>query len=124
VPDLNSWDEDARRDFLSDMHYTTPSQALILAKALGVLPPRVFIVDYQPGDANDLGIGLTEPVAPAVLVTSVLTVGALITLMLSAILDHQTLTASQVGAMMMLVIGAAMFALLPTRRLRRASDTM
>jgi len=60
----------------------------------------------------------------AVLVTSVLTIGALITLMLSAILDHQTLTASQVGAMMMLVIGAAMFALLPTRRLRRASDTM
>ncbi|MBI5301734.1 MAG: hydrogenase maturation protease [Chloroflexi bacterium] len=65
VPDLGSWEEDARRDFLSDMHYTTPSQALILAKALGVLPPQVFIVGCQPGDVNDLGIGLTEPVARA-----------------------------------------------------------
>ena len=65
VPDLALWAEDERGDFLADMHYTTPSNALILAKALGVLPPRVFILGCQPGEAQVLGIGLTEPVERA-----------------------------------------------------------
>ena len=65
VPDLAGWTEDARGDFLADMHYTTPSKALILARALGVLPPRVFILGCQPGEAEALGIGLTEPVERA-----------------------------------------------------------
>ncbi|MDP9365327.1 MAG: hydrogenase maturation protease [Chloroflexota bacterium] len=65
VPDLARWSEEARGDFLADMHYTTPSKALILARALGVLPPRVFILGCQPGEAEALGIGLTEPVERA-----------------------------------------------------------
>ena len=65
VADLALWSEDARGDFLADMHYTTPSKALVLAKALGVLPPAVFILGCQPGDAEALGIGLSEPVAQA-----------------------------------------------------------
>ncbi|HSH79100.1 MAG TPA: hydrogenase maturation protease [Herpetosiphonaceae bacterium] len=66
VEDLGSWTEDERGDFLADMHYTTPSKALILAKALGVLPPSVFIVGCQPAEIGDLGIGLSDPVARAV----------------------------------------------------------
>lgn len=62
VEDLALWSEDARGDFLADMHYTTPSKALILARALGVLPSRVFILGCQPGEADALGIGLTAPV--------------------------------------------------------------
>lgn len=65
VPDLLDWPEDQRRDFLADMHYTTPAKALILAKALDVLPPRVFIVGCQPADAGTAGIGLSEPVYQA-----------------------------------------------------------
>ncbi len=65
VPNLAHWTEDARGDFLADMHYTTPAKALILARALGVLPPRVFILGCQPGEAEALGIGLSEPVARA-----------------------------------------------------------
>ncbi len=65
VPDLTLWRDDERGDFLADMHYTTPSKALILAKALGVLPPRVFILGCQPGEAHALGIGLTAPVERA-----------------------------------------------------------
>ncbi len=61
VPDLNTWSEERRHDFLADMHYTTPSKALILAKALNVLPPQVYIIGCQPGQMDDLGIGLTEP---------------------------------------------------------------
>ncbi len=62
VPDLETWDEDRRNDFLADMHYTTPTRAMILAKALGILPPRTLIVGCQPEDARSLGIGLSEPV--------------------------------------------------------------
>src|SRR5262245_9267838 len=60
VPDLADWPEIQRQDFLADMHYTTPAKALILAKALGVLPSKVFIVGCQPVDVDDLGIGLSE----------------------------------------------------------------
>ena len=66
VPDLAGWPDDQRADFLADMHYTTPTKALILAKALGVLPPKVFILGCQPGVYEDIGIGLSEPVAGAV----------------------------------------------------------
>ena len=65
VPDLETWSDDQRGDFLADMHYTTPTKAMILAKALGVLPPHVYIVGCQPYDANELGIGLSEPVGRA-----------------------------------------------------------
>ncbi len=65
VADLTLWTEEARADFLADMHYTTPSKALILAKALGVLPPRVFILGCQPGETEALGIGLTDVVERA-----------------------------------------------------------
>jgi hydrogenase maturation protease len=66
VPDLVAWPEDERRDFLADTHYATPSKALILARALGVLPRKVFIVGCQPEVYEELGIGLSETVAPAV----------------------------------------------------------
>ena len=66
VPELDDLAEAVRRDFLADMHYTTPSRALILAQALGVLPPKTLIVGCQPEVYDDLGIGLSEPVAGAV----------------------------------------------------------
>lgn len=62
VPDLADWSDIERADFLADTHYTTPAKAMILARALGVLPPRVFILGCQPGNATDLGIGLTSVV--------------------------------------------------------------
>jgi hydrogenase maturation protease len=65
VPDLATWPENQRQDFLADMHYTTPSKALILAKALGILPPKAFIVGCQPLDVDELGIGLSELVERA-----------------------------------------------------------
>ncbi|HEV2109123.1 MAG TPA: hydrogenase maturation protease, partial [Thermomicrobiales bacterium] len=57
VPDLACWSADKRGDFLADMHYTTPAKALVLARALGVLPPAVFMVGCQPAAADDIGIG-------------------------------------------------------------------
>lgn len=54
-----------RRDFLSDTHYTNPARALIFAKALGVLPPRVLIVGCQPEICDDLRLTLSPVVEAA-----------------------------------------------------------
>lgn len=66
VPDLVTWSEDERRDFLADMHYATPSKALTLARALGVLPRKVLILGCQPEAYEELGIGLSDTVANVV----------------------------------------------------------
>jgi hydrogenase maturation protease len=55
-----------RRDELADMHYSTPQRALMLARALGVLPASVWIVGCQPKDAERLGEGLSDEVESAV----------------------------------------------------------
>ncbi|MBA3399022.1 MAG: hydrogenase maturation protease [Actinomycetota bacterium] len=51
-----SWSE--RHDLLADMHLATPERALMLARALGVLPPVVRLVGCQPYDAERVGLGL------------------------------------------------------------------
>lgn len=66
VPELDSFPEAMRRDFLADMHYAVPSRALILAKALNVLPARTMIIGCQPDLVDEYAIGLSEPVAMGV----------------------------------------------------------
>ncbi len=55
-----------RHDLLADMHLATPERALMVARAVGVLPERTIIVGCQPVETETLGIGLTGPVALAV----------------------------------------------------------
>jgi hydrogenase maturation protease len=55
-----------RHDELADMHYATPDRALMLARALDVLPGHVWIVGCQPEDAERLGEGLSPAVAAGV----------------------------------------------------------
>jgi hydrogenase maturation protease len=55
-----------RHDELADMHYATPSRALMLARAMAILPETVWIVGCQPEDADRIGIGLSRVVAAAV----------------------------------------------------------
>jgi len=66
VPDLAQWPHEQRQDFLANMHMTTPSRALILARALGVLPPSVYMLGCQPTRYDELVIGLSLPVERAV----------------------------------------------------------
>lgn len=51
---------------LADAHYTEPSKVLALAKALGILPPQVFIVGCQPTGYDELGAELSVEVRAAV----------------------------------------------------------
>lgn len=62
VPNLADWPPAEREAFLADTHYATPAKALVLAKALGVLPAEAYILGCQPLDATAIGIGLSEPV--------------------------------------------------------------
>lgn len=66
VPDLDDLPEAVRRDFLADTHYATPERALMLSKALGILPARTMLIGCQPAQTDEVGIGLSEPVAVAV----------------------------------------------------------
>lgn len=65
VPDLRDLPLEERRAQLADMHYTVPSRALLMARALDVLPAHVWIVGCEP-EACELGIGLSKPVEDAV----------------------------------------------------------
>lgn len=55
-----------RRDQLADMHYATPERALMLARGLGVLPEKTWLVGCQAGDVEQPSVGLTSVVAGAV----------------------------------------------------------
>lgn len=66
VANVDDMSQLARWDFLSDMHYTKPESAFMLAKALGVLPPRFFLVGCQPQETEVLEVGLSPAVAGAV----------------------------------------------------------
>jgi hydrogenase maturation protease len=66
VKDVYALTPQQRLDELADMHYATPDRALMLARALGVLPQTVWLVGCQPRDADRLGEGLSPDVAAAV----------------------------------------------------------
>ncbi|MFN2388967.1 MAG: hydrogenase maturation protease [Actinomycetota bacterium] len=84
-PEIDSADgmtQMERFDYLADMHYTKPAKALMLARALNVLPERSVLVGCQPRYMDRLVKGLSEPVAAAV-DTAVAEIEALIADMLS-----------------------------------------
>ena len=65
VPDLQAWTTEERHSFLADLHRAEPSRALILARALNVLPPRVVVLGCEPAETEEAVIGLTAPVKRA-----------------------------------------------------------
>lgn len=66
VRDLSGLSVDRRRDELADMHYATPDRALMLARALDVLPRDVLLVGAQVSAPEQLGEGLSGPLAGAI----------------------------------------------------------
>ncbi len=66
VIDVEPMPVEQRHDLLADMHLATPERALMVAKAVGVLPDNTLIVGCQPVEVETLGIGLTDEVVSAV----------------------------------------------------------
>ena len=69
VIDVHALDHNTKYDLLADMHLATPERSLMVARALGVLPPIVKMVGVQPVDVDTMGIGMSDVVANAIDVT-------------------------------------------------------
>lgn len=68
VPELNEKASYELHQSLTDAHYSDPSKVLILAKALNVLPHRVFLIGCEPTDYDELEADLSPAVQRAVAV--------------------------------------------------------
>jgi len=66
VLDVQTLGSDERRDALADMHLATPSRALMMARALGVLPEVTLVVGVQTQDTDEPRHGLSATTAHAV----------------------------------------------------------
>ena len=66
VGDINEMPLHEKRAFLADMHYTNPTRALMLAKALGVLPPKIYILGCEAAAHADFAIGMSAVVKAAI----------------------------------------------------------
>ncbi|MGH2767651.1 MAG: hydrogenase maturation protease [Actinomycetota bacterium] len=66
VEDVHQMPDAQKYDYLADMHYTKPEKALMLARALKILPKQLLMVGIQPVDTEAFERGLTAPVAAAV----------------------------------------------------------
>lgn len=70
VRDVTLLPIDQRRDELADMHYATPERAMMLARGLGVLPAKTWVVGVQTTDTERVGTGLSgsteDAIGPAV----------------------------------------------------------
>ena len=66
VIDVHALDDNTKYDLLADMHLATPERSLMVARALGVLPPIVKMVGVQPVDVDTMAIGMSDIVANAI----------------------------------------------------------
>ena len=70
VPNAADLPFDQRNEFLADMHYTNPTRAMMLAKAIGKLPKQTYIVSCEPVRHDDFEMGMSDEVQAAVLVAA------------------------------------------------------
>ena len=66
LADPASLTHDQRHSLTGNTHLATPSQVMMMAKSMGVLPSSVLLVACQPLDGEGVGMELTPEVAAAV----------------------------------------------------------
>lgn len=66
VPDVATIPALERRGIAADMHEAVPGQALIMAGAVGALPPVVRMIGCQPAETEDFSMELSPCVQRAV----------------------------------------------------------
>lgn len=66
LSDITLMPLDQKREFLADMHYTNPTRAMMLAKALNVLPEKVYILGCQSAKHEGFDIGMSDEVIAAI----------------------------------------------------------
>ena len=65
VKDIAQLPTDEKNDFLADMHYINPLKALMMAKALNVLPKQVIFLGCESDEHEEIGIGVSAAVEAA-----------------------------------------------------------
>lgn len=66
VSDIEEMPVFEKRTFLADMHYTNPIRALMLAKALSVLPSEVYILGCEAAEHDNFAVGMSAVVENAI----------------------------------------------------------
>ena len=64
--DINELPKAEKKNFLADMHYTTPVRALMLAKAVNVLPAEVYILGCEALSTSEFEMGISNEVKEAI----------------------------------------------------------
>lgn len=64
--DINELPPAEKRSFLADMHYATPVRALMLAKAVQVLPRQVYILGCEALVIDDFEMRVSKEVEAAI----------------------------------------------------------
>ena len=64
--DINDLPKNEKRNFLADMHYATPVRALMLAKAVNVLPMEVYILGCEAHHTEEFEMGVSSYVEEAI----------------------------------------------------------
>ncbi len=65
VKDIAQLPKDEQNEFLADMHYINPLKALMMAKALNVLPAQVLFLGCESEEHEEIGIGVSAAVEAA-----------------------------------------------------------
>ena len=65
VKDIAQLPPDEKNEFLADMHYINPLKALMMAKALHVLPKQVIFLGCESEEHEEIGIGVSAAVQAA-----------------------------------------------------------
>lgn len=68
VKDIAQLPLDEKNQFLADMHYINPLKALMMAKALNVLPKQVIFLGCESEEHEEIGIGVSAAVEAAILI--------------------------------------------------------
>jgi hydrogenase maturation protease len=66
VMDIAQLPKDEQNEFLADMHYINPLKALMMAKALNVLPKQVLFLGCESKEHEEIGIGVSKVVNEAI----------------------------------------------------------
>ncbi|MDQ6610431.1 MAG: hydrogenase maturation protease [Bacteroidota bacterium] len=66
VKDVSQLPPDEKNDFLADMHYINPLKALMMAKAMNVLPKQVLFLGCESEEHEEIGIGVSATVEAAI----------------------------------------------------------
>lgn len=63
VKDITTLPKDEQNAFLADMHYINPVKALMMAKAMNLLPPKVLFLGCESEEHEEMGIGISKAVS-------------------------------------------------------------